>query len=427
MRYTSILVLFIASLVSAQTITDTLTFMHYNVLNYRNYSTYCTVNNNSHTAKDGHLSTIVDYVMPDIITVNELAGDGVSPTRLLDNSLNKNGRDYYQQCAYSANSSLCNMLYYNKNKLGLYAQDKISRAVNGTSLVRQIDVYTLYYLDQSELQVGDTTKMVIYVAHLKASSGSANEAERAKETGALMAYHAENYDVNSNYIVAGDFNMYDSNEPGFINLVADPNRTIRFKDPINKPGDWNNTAGYASIHTQSTRVSGSCHSGGGMDDRFDIILCGQELLDNTRGLEYISGSYKAVGNDGNHFNSDINSGTNSSVPANVLSALYSMSDHLPVEIKLGITRTTASVSERHMDNFLVVSNPVNNQLHWKMQLPQSGTLVATDIQGKIVLTTNIDATQSWNNNDVSHWSKGTYYVSFRGANGDILRRKVVKL
>jgi hypothetical protein len=427
MRKIVILALFVTSLASAQMITDTLTFMHYNVLNYRNYSDFFTVSNNSHTKKDGYMSTIVDYLKPDIITVNEMAGDGISPTRLLDNSLNTNGRDFYKQCDYAANSSLCNMLYFNKNKLALHKQAKISKAANGTSLVRQIDAYTLYYLDNSELEAGDTTWLTVYVAHFKASSGSANVAERAKATEAVMDYHEENYNADHNYIISGDFNMYTSNEQGFINLVADPNKAIRFKDPINKPGSWNNSGTYASIHTQSTRVSGSCHSGGGMDDRFDIILCGEELLDNTRGLEYIAGSYRAVGNDGNHFNSNINSGTNSSAPSAVVSALYNMSDHLPIELKMGITRTTVNVAEQHINNFLVVSNPINNRLHWRMQLPQGGVLTVTDIQGKVVLESTIEASQSWNQSDASHWSKGTYYLSFYTSNGDVLRRKVVKL
>ncbi len=427
MRKITIFALIIASTASAQSITDTLTFMHYNVLNYRNYSSFCTVSNNSHLQKDIHMSTIVDYLMPDIITVNEMAGDGISPTRLLDNSLNKNGRDFYKQCDYSANSNLCNMLYYNENKLALYKQDKIFRIATGQFIVRQIDAYTLYYLDNSELEAGDTTFLTVYVAHFKASSGSSNVTERANATAAVMTYHEENYNADHNYVIAGDFNMYTSNEQGFINLTADPNTAIRFKDPINKPGSWNNSGTYASIHTQSTRSSGSCHSGGGLDDRFDFILCGQELLDNTRGLEYIPGSYRAVGNDGKHFNSDLNAGTNTSVPSAVLTAIYTMSDHLPVEIKMGINRTIASVSENHIDNFLVVSNPVGNELHWRMQLPQAGDLVVSDIQGKEVLNYKLTATSSWVVNDVSNWSRGTYYLTFTAGNGAVLRRKVVKL
>ena len=428
MRKIVILALFISSVVSAQTITDTLTVMHYNVLNYRNITTSCTVNNNSPASKEGYMRTIVGYLRPDIITVNELAGDGgTAANRLLTNALNKDGRDYYNQCSYSANSNLCNMLYYNKNKLALNKQTKVSKALNNTTLVRQIDAYTLYYTDKSELEAGDTTFLTVYVAHLKASSGSANVTQRANATEALMKYHEDNYDAEHNYIITGDFNVYTSNEQGFKNLVAYPNTSVRFRDPINSSGSWNNSSAFASVHTQSTRVSGGCAAGGGLDDRFDFILCGKEIIDNARGLGYVTGSYRAVGNDGSHFNSNLNSGTNNSVPANVLTALYEMSDHLPIEIKMGITRTTANVAEQHIDNFLVVGNPINHRLYWRMQLPQSGVLTITDIRGKTVLESSIEATQTWNQSDVSHWSKGTYYLSFYASNGDVLRRKVVKL
>ena len=258
-----------------QTITDTLVYMQYNLLNYRNITSFCTASNNGPADKEDYMRTIVGYAQPDILAVNEIVGDGgTAARRLLDNALNQDGRNFYKQAAYTGNSNLTNMLYYNQNKLVLHAQDQIDRATNNTTLVRLIDVYELYYLDQSELDAGDTTWLVCYVAHLKASTGSANVADRAKATEAAMVYHEANYDANCNYIFSGDFNMYTSNEEGFINLTGYANRAVRFKDPINKPGSWNNSGTYASIHTQSTRTSGSCHSSGGLHDRFDIILCG---------------------------------------------------------------------------------------------------------------------------------------------------------
>jgi hypothetical protein len=51
-------------------------------------------------------------------------------------------------------------------------------------------------------------------------------------------------------------------------------------------------------------------------------------------MEYVSNSYKAVANDGNHFNSSIINPTNTSVPATVLDAIYNCSDHLPVVMEL---------------------------------------------------------------------------------------------
>lgn len=418
-----------ASLISfGQTVTDTLVYMQYNILNYRNYGDFCTVSNNSHVDKEGYMSTIVDYAKPDIIAVNEMVADGgTAAKRFLDNSLNQDGRDFYKQADYTANSNLSNMLYYNQNKLALHSQDQIDSSLHGTTLTRLIDVYELYYIDQSELDAGDTTWLVCYVAHLKASTGSDNVTLRAHASEAAMKYHEDNYDASKNYIFSGDFNTYTSNEQGFINLVGYSNRTVRFKDPISKSGSWNNNGSFASVHTQSTRVSGSCHSGGGLDDRFDFVLCGQELLDNERGLGYVTGSYTAVGNDGQRFNSAITSAGNTSAPANVLSALYNMSDHLPVTIQMTVNRTMASVTEKLANNYLVMSNPIDNELHWKMQLPVAGILRIIDATGKEVHVQQIVSSSEWYTSDVGNWAKGAYYASFTTTNGQVIRKKLIKM
>ena len=428
MRKITLFFIFSVGLSWGQTITDTIQFMHYNLLNYRNITSYCTSSHNSPSKKDDYMSTIVGYLMPDIITVNEMVGDGgTGANRLLTNALNQDGRNYYKQANYSANSSLCNMLYYNKNKFGLLNQTKIDRALNKTQLVRQIDVYTLYYLDNSELELGDTNFLTVYVAHFKAGNTSSNVADRAKATESVMDFHANNYKSNHSYLFAGDFNMYTSNEQGFINLVGDPNTAIRFKDPIRKPGSWNNDGSYASIHTQSTRVSGNCFSGGGMDDRFDIVLCGQEIISNQRGYGYITGSYKALGNDGQHFNSSLNSGTNNSVPANVLNALYNMSDHLPVAMQMKINRTTAHSQKWANENFLIMNNPVRSVLNWKMQLPMQGYLSIIDMHGKCLFFEKFDQNNHWNQLNVSSLSKGIYTAVITSGNQQIIYKKLIKL
>jgi len=428
MRKITVLLIFSVSLCWGQTITDTIQFMHYNLLNYRNITNYCTSSNNSPTDKDNYMKTIVGYLMPDIITVNEMVGDGgTGANRLLTNALNQDGRNFYKQANYSANSSLSNMLYYNKNKFRLIQQDKIDRALNKTQLVRQIDVYTLYYLDISELEQGDTNYLTIYVAHLKAGNNSSNVSERAKATESIMDYHSINYKSNHSYIISGDFNTYTSNEQGFINLVGDPNTSIRFKDPIKKSGSWNNNSSFASIHTQSTRVSGSCHSGGGLDDRFDFVLCGQEIISNERGYGYVSGSYEALGNDGRHFNANLNSGSNSSVPADVLDALYRMSDHLPVSMQLKVNRTTVHSANLVKDNYLIMNNPVRDLLTWRMQLPMTGYLSILDIHGKCVIQEKIEPTNYWSHINLSSMSKGLYTITVSSEDRQIIRKKLVKL
>ncbi len=429
MKKLVVLFLLVSQVAFGQTAVDTVTFMHYNLLNYRNVTSYCTNSNNNATNKDVYMNTIVGYMLPDIITCNEIAGDGgTAVNRLLTNALNKDGRDYYKQCTYSANSNLCNMLYYNKNKFSLEKQDKISKAANNTSLVRQIDAYTLYYNYDANLENGDTTFLVVYVTHLKAGSSSSDKVERAEMTEAVMLYHANNYE-DVNYIFAGDLNIQTSSETCYQTLIANSNTYIQFYDPKNKPASWNNNSNYADLHTQSTRSSsssGGCFSTGGMDDRFDFVLCGKEVLDNTRGVKYIPGSYKAVGNDALHFNKDINSPANNSVPSNVLNALYNMSDHLPVELKLGISKSTASVSNLNLDRSLIVSNPIQNTLNWKLVQGKSQELEVRDIQGKLIFIRVGVVSNNWNSIDASEWLPGTYMVSVRLLDGSIIRKKVIK-
>ncbi len=432
MRKLSILILFVTAFSWAQTAVDTITYMQYNLLSYRTNNGNCTNSNNNATSKDGYMATIVGYVLPDIIAVNEMGADGgTAANRLLTNAINVDGRTNYKQCNYSANSNLCNMLYYNKNKFDLYAQDKIERAANGAFLVRQIDVYTLFYTNSSELTTGDTTFLAVYVTHLKAGSGSSDKTERAAMTAAAMKYHEDNYS-DANYIFSGDFNIQTQSEDCYQNLINYSNNSVRFYDPKNKPGSWNSNSNYADLHTQSTRSSsseGGCFSTGGLDDRFDFILCGKEIMDNARGINYISGSYKSVGNDALHFNKDIiSSPANTSVPGPVLNALYYMSDHLPVTLQLGITRGTASTPNYTLQRQVMVGNPVNDILYWKVDGGFSGTVSITDLQGKqIYASEQLEETANWQTINTINLLPGTYIFTLESKEGTAVRKKVVKM
>lgn len=432
MRKFTILFLLISVFSFGQTAIDTITFMHYNLLSYRTNNGNCTNSNNNATSKDGYMATIVNYTSPDIITVNEMGADGgTAANRLLTNALNVDGRTQYKQCSYSANSNLCNMLYYNKNKFDLYAQDKIERAANGSFFVRQIDVYTLFYTNSSELANADTTFLTVYVTHLKAGSTSTDRNERATMTEAIMSYHESNYST-SNYIIGGDFNIQTSSETCYQTLINYSNSSVRFYDPKNKSGSWNSNSNYADLHTQSTRSSssnGGCFSTGGLDDRFDFVLCGKEVLDNTRGVNYITGSYKALGNDALHFNKDIiSSPANNSVPSDVLNALYNMSDHLPVMLQLGITRGTASSPSFNLEKEVYVSNPVNDLLYWKVEGGFAGQLFLTDLQGKLISQESfVETKMGWQTIRVSELPQGTYIFSLLSNSGELVRKKVLKL
>lgn len=170
-----------------------------------------------------------------------------------------------------------------------------------------------------------------YGAHLMASDPTG----RANQTAAMRA-NANTF-PGAHILFAGDFNMQNNGETAWQNLVTGAGDGLAV-DPLN-PGNasqtWNNNSAFASIHTQSTRVGatpdGDGGATGGMDDRFDVQLSTQEMQDGE-GLSYIPGTYRAFGQDGQHFNSAINAAPTIPLGAAVATALWDASDHLPVVV-----------------------------------------------------------------------------------------------
>ncbi len=140
------------------------------------------------------------------------------------------------------------------------------------------------------------------ICHLKAGSGSNEEAERAAETETVADYFSGL--GPGNYVLAGDLNVYSSAEAGYQNLIVNPGLSGRLYDPINRPGAWNSNSSFAHIHTQSPRTIDVGDGGveGGLDDRFDQILVSGPVMTDGAGVKYLPGSYAVVGQDGMHFN-----------------------------------------------------------------------------------------------------------------------------
>ena len=66
----------------------------------------------------------------------------------------------------------------------------------------------------------------------------------------------------------------------------------------------------------------------------------KELLDYFKANEWAQSSADVLWRRtklGLHFNAALNSGANFSVPSNVLTALYELSDHLPVVLEVTLT------------------------------------------------------------------------------------------
>jgi len=338
---------------------DTIKVMQYNLLYYGQTSSYCTTSNNNETAKDGYLKTIIKYVKPDIFTVNELAPISSQQLLLMNNCLNVDGVNYYNKCNLSnaSGSDLSNQLFYNSEKLGFVSQ------VNISTSVRDIDIYKLYYKSWNLSSTHDTAYVTCIVVDLKAGSASSDASERATETNTLMNYL--NLHGINNYMVMGDFNVYTSTETCYQNLINYSNANIRFYDPVNMPGDWHSNSLFSHYHSQSTHNTSTsdCFVTGGMDDRFDFILISNNINNGLDHFQYLSGSYITVGEDGNHFNKDINYGTNNSAPDSVIQALYGMSDHLPVTLKLRVNQTVGvNTYEETASLKVFFNNPVDKDM-----------------------------------------------------------------
>lgn len=338
---------------------ETIKVMTYNLMFFNNYTSFCTQQNNSHVAKAAWLKTIVKNQSPDVLAVCEV---GTTPTStytlnyILGNSMNVDGETKWAVTTTSG-SYLVNGLFYDKNKFQF-----VGHTIVSTSGLRDINIYKLKYTEYQE----DVFFSVV-VMHLAAGNAAA---ERALMIDNLMT-KIQAMGNNENYIVVGDFNVYTHTEEAFQKLINPSYSPIAFYDPINQMGDWNNNYSYRNYHTQSTHGSNDsdCHSSGGMDDRFDFILIAGSIKDGTANVIYKQDSYMAVGQDGLHYNASINSpATNSSLPPDVIDALFNMSDHLPVvaEFYMGQQNSTISMS---IDPFFYanVQNPIVGELKFQLK------------------------------------------------------------
>ncbi len=425
--------LFLSSIAAEAQVKDTISIMTYNLLYYREITSFCTASNNSVSTKETAMETIVDFTLPDIIVVNEMGGSSVvNAFRLASNSLNQNGRNYYSFANFSGSASqgIVNMIYYDNRKFVLESQTLIDEDKNNNPLVRVIDIYTLRYIDTNLAIHQDTTHIHVIAAHLKAGNTATDRAERALATDTLMAYLAAT-NASGNYVMAGDFNLYNSNEAGYQNLINYSVPAVRFYDPINVPGPWSNDSRFAITHTQSTRTTGGCAAGGGMDDRFDFILASDEIMNNTDKMRYIPNTYKALGQDGNRFNGSITNPTNNSVPTAVSQALFTMSDHLPVlmdvEVSLPLLISLDENSQSILSTDILFQNPSDGRLSIRFKTNHSIQLLEVqDLSGRVVARQSISS----NNNievDLSFLSKGTYFLRFTQSDAYPVVKKWIKL
>lgn len=307
----------------------------YNLLNFPNGRNDCGAGNVNLPNRSDTLRKIMQYLKPDIFVSCEIQTEAGCDS-VLNRALNVFGTTHYQRAQWIPNGNggdLQNMLFYNAAKLTLKEQRIISTSP------RDLSHYILYINDNTLPQHHDTCFIEVVMCHLKAGSASSDLSDRAQQT-AMLRTILNGRPQGRHLFVCGDLNTYRSSEVCYQNLVS--GGTNFLKDPLNAPGNWTSNSSFGYLHTQSPRTSGSTDCGitGGLDDRFDHILVSQNVLNGANALQFVSNSYKAVGNDGNHYNQSILSGSNSQYPDSVVRALYYASDHLPVKMDMLYTIPT---------------------------------------------------------------------------------------
>lgn len=334
---------------------DTLRVVYYNLLKFPG----------STADRADSLKVVLDYLKPDILCVTELLSSTGSDL-VLNSALNHSGNTNYSRTTYIDGFDTETQVFFNTNKLGLVRFDTISTA--GSTTVgesRYIGYTRLYFKDPNLPTHLDTQYVDLFGMHLTASNNTDDSLSRFEQTRMLKNWLAARPHIQ--FILAGgDLNLYTDQEVAYQTLLD--SGAQKLKDPINRPGRWNNNAAFADVHTQSTRVRAfNGGATGGMDDRFDFILTSDSILQSNR-LRYIVNSYKAVGNSGLLFNDSLtHPPVNTQLPWNVLSAMYNMSDHLPVYMELLAThKQVVTVSESLLGlNISVSPNPTRGIVYLK--------------------------------------------------------------
>ena len=313
--------------------------------------------------------TALSFIDPDILVVQEMQSQ--SGVDLFLDSVMSRVHSSFTSAPFHDGPDTDNALFYRQDRIE-YVGAQYLQTTN-----RDIAAYHML-VDSAQ------SELFLFSAHLKASQGSVNENIRLQEATTLRN-HLNTLSAGVDFIVAGDFNIYYSDEPAF-RMMTDSmaNNNGRLFDPLAVSGNWHENSNYAEVHTQSTRVEQLPDGGasGGLDDRFDMILCSQSLLDSA-GIMLLLDSYNICGNDGAHFNLSVNYGINNAVPSYVADALYLASDHLPLFVDISAD-TIATVDEPIVK---VYPNPMRT---WaQVVFPQyddfvSARLTVTNILGQRV-------------------------------------------
>ncbi len=233
-------------------------------------------------SRAGAINDVLRYIGADIVLVQGLAGSDAAGLLFESATLDGATRPAHAPLADGRGSG--NGMLYDPARVTLVAHTVIAASP------RAIDEYIIVPYSTSDT-------IHIFAGHLAGSNDAG--AQRTREAAAgMIRERASDLPPSHHYIVAGDLNMYGTEEPAYIRLTATGDRRGAFVDPL---GD-----------------------GAGLNGRFDIILISPSLAGR-----YAAGSYSTVGNDAVSLGS-ARRGPSTAIDPQLRQALGAASDHLPV-------------------------------------------------------------------------------------------------
>ncbi len=397
-----IYLLLMFSIVQAQSLTgQDIKIMSYNILTFPE---------EGGIDRTDTLGKIIRYYEPDIFLLQELKSEEGFQNILAECNEWKNeysGGTYAEQISNPTNNwRLQQNIIFNNTKFTLTSESVI------VTDYRDVNYFKLYRNSSDQ----DSIFLHIYNTHLKSSSGFTNEQLRLGMAEYIID-HIETLPTDSKILVAGDFNVYDGDEPALKLLVSETG-TNQLHDPIQTLNWAVNPAQNADVLTQSAYASSPGNgAGGGIDDRFDWILISSNLKQPSS-LAYKPDTYKALGNNGQCYNSDLLDciGDND-VPEGIIRTLWNMSDHIPVVMELGQVNMVKNVDLDRPLTLKVWPNPSSMELNIEWPNNSSGVIQMYDLTGKCILTQTIDSEQTLL--DIRLLGQGYYIIKAKNKSGTL--------
>ena len=281
---------------------------------------------------------------PDIILLQEMTSSGavINLRNHLNNAPGSPG-DWVAAPTF-VNGNLNTALVYRDGAFDYITATLVSQGSGSPNHPRNVVRYDL----QLEGYDSPEATFAFYPTHMKAGSSGSDQSRRQVEALEIVNDVAT-LPAGWHYILGGDFNTQSSTQQSHRTLLGNVYNTGLFRDPISRPGSWQNNSSFRVIHTQDPA--------GQMDDRYDIILVSPSLVDDT-GTEYIGAyptpfnlarwddpnhSYRALGNDGSTYNSNLRITGNAAVSPAVAQDLITTSGnsgHVPVYLDLLVPAVT---------------------------------------------------------------------------------------